>query len=46
MAAAKQIEELFASVPNTKQDWKKDWKETSKVDWKKDWVEVEVVPEG
>lgn len=31
------ISNLFNSIPNTKKDWKEDWKDTSKADWKFDW---------
>lgn len=31
------ITNLFKSVPDTKQDWKLDWKEDAKQDWKFDW---------
>ena len=35
-----EIADLLASIPGVKQDWKQDWKETTKADWKYDWDET------
>jgi hypothetical protein len=40
------IEDLYASVPGLKADYKVDWKEDAKVDWKIDWDAIPGGAEG